>query len=242
MLYLNARPRPSPIIATMRPISLIAILFWLLAGEPAKAAAFEPLTDIRNAALAHAQAALPAGAHLNPSRMDERLRLPACAEPLATRTASDSGSALSVEVRCDSAGWKLFVPVGVSVQVPVLVMTRALARGQRVSASDVEVQRRERAGLGSIWLTAPEEIAGRVLSRPLAAGAVLTPSALVPAQLIKRGQSVMLIGENGGFSVRAEGRALDDAAAGESVRVQNLSSRRVVQGEVQADGTVRVNL
>lgn len=242
MLYIAPKRRPAPLSHSLRPLALILVMFWLFAGERAQAAAFEPLANIRNAALQHAQSAVPPGATLVAVRFDDRLRLAACPEKLSTRTASDRASALSVEVRCDALGWKLFVPVSVSVQVPVLVLTRAMARGQTVSAGDVEVQQRERSGMGTAWLSTPQEISGRMLSRPVAAGTVLSPSVLVPAHLIKRGQSVMLIGESGGFQVRAEGKALEDAAAGESLRVQNLSSRRVVQGLVHADGSVRVRL
>ena len=73
-------------------------------------------------------------------------------------------------------------------------------------------------------------------------GAVLFPALLAPARLVKRGQSVVIVGISGGFQVRAQGKALADAAAGDSVAVENLSSRRVVQGLVQPDGTVRVSL
>lgn len=228
--------------SSFRPFALILILFWLFLGEPAKAAEYEALANIREAALAHAQAITPPGATLTPARFDERLRLGACPEPLATRTASDSGSALNVEVRCDAIGWKLFVPVSVSVKVPVLIVKRALARGEAVSGADVDVQMRERGSLGLAWLADPSQLAGRVLTRPVATGAILSPTVLVAANVIKRGQAVTLIGQSGSFQVRAEGKALSDAAPGEQLRVQNLSSRRVVEGQVREDGTVLVSL
>lgn len=227
---------------SFRPFLLILVLFWLFVGDPVKAADYEPLAHIRDAALAHAQSITPSGAKLTPSRFDERLRLAACPEPLATRTASDSGSALNVEVRCDAIGWKLFVPVSVSIKVPVLVVKRSMARGDSLSAADVDVQLRERGSLGPAWLESPDQLIGRVLTRPVASGAVLSPTVLVAANVIKRGQSVMLVGQSGSFQVRAEGKALSDAAPGEQVRVQNLSSRRIVEGQVRDDGTVLVSL
>lgn len=225
-----------------RPFLLILILSWLFLGGSAKAAEYEPLTHIRDAALAHAQTITPAGAKLTPSRFDERLRLVACPEPLATRTASDSGSALNVEVRCDAIGWKLFVPVSVSIKVPVLVVKRSMVRGDILSAADVDVQLRERGSLGPAWLESPDQLLGRVLTRPVASGTILSPTVLVAANVIKRGQSVMLVGQSGSFQVRAEGKALSDAAPGEQIRVQNLSSRRIVEGQVRDDGTVLVSL
>jgi flagella basal body P-ring formation protein FlgA len=197
---------------------------------------------LREAALTHARSVTSAAATLTAGVLDERLRLPACTGPIAARTASESPSALSVELRCDAAGWKLFVPVNVREQVAVLVLRRPLARGDSVSAADVDVQRRDRATLGLAWLGEIAQLQGRVATRAIPAGTVLSPMLLEAERVVRRGASVVLLGISGGFLVRAEGKALADAAAGESVRVQNLSSRRVVQGQVQADGTVRVEL
>jgi flagella basal body P-ring formation protein FlgA len=36
------------------------------------------------------------------------------------------------------------------------------------------------------------------------------------------------------------GKALQDGASGEQIRVQNLASKRTIQGEVQADGSILV--
>lgn len=225
----------------LRPLALMVILVWLLTGA-ARAGEVQSLDSIRQAALAEARGAVPAGAELDASRLDARLQLVACPATLSTRTASDSGSALSVEVRCDALGWKLFVPVSVRVQVPVLVATRALMRGETPSAADVRVEQRERGTLGPAWIGAVEHLQGRVLTRPLAAGSLLVPGALALAKVVQRGQSVTLVGRSGSFQVRARGKALSDGAPGDRVRVENLSSRRVVEGQVLDDGSVAVAL
>ena len=244
MIYLRVRGSLLPALDLLRPVAAILILFWLFASDStaAQPVAAESVDAIRGAAVAHARAASPPAARLDGGRVDERLRLAACPSPLSTRTASASPSALSVEVRCDALGWKLFVPVSVSVQVPVLVATRGLARGDSVTAADVDVQMRERAGLGVSWVGTVTELQGRVLARPVAAGSVLSPAAFAPAHVVRRGQSVTLVGLSGGFEVRAQGKALSDAGAGDRVRVENFSSRRVVEGQVRADGSVVVNL
>lgn len=231
-----------PIWNQVQPLALIVILFWLFGGGAAEAAPHEPITSIRDAALQQARASTPAGAELEAGRLDTRLQLAACPAPLAARTASDSGSALSVEVRCDALGWKLFVPVSVRVQVPVLIANRMLARGETPSAADLRVETRERGTLGPAWIGDVEQLQGRVLVRPLAAGSLLVPGAFAAAKVVQRGQAVTLISHSGSFQVRAQGKALADAAAGDRVRVENLSSRRIVEGEVLADGSVAVRL
>lgn len=241
MIELRIRRAFASFLDRTRPATALLALSGLFCTAQAQPA-YQSIPSIRAAALEHARAASPENAKLDGGRIDDRLRLVACPAPLATRTASNGASALSVEVRCDALGWKLFVPVGVSVQVPVLVATRGLARGDTVSAADVETQMRPRAGLGLSWVGSIDQIRGRPLTRPVAAGSVLSPATFAAAHVVRRGQSVTLIGISGGFEVRAQGKALADAVAGDRIRVENLGSRRVVEGEVRADGSVVVRL
>jgi flagella basal body P-ring formation protein FlgA len=65
--------------------------------------------------------------------------------------------------------------------------------------------------------------------------------ALQADPVIRRGEVVTLVTSSGSFEVRAPGRALADAAAGERTRIQNLSSQKVVEGRVERSGAVRVD-
>ncbi len=235
---------PVRITHLLRPLSVMIFLCWLLLSGKSHAAGdgFVSVGDLQSAAVSFARTASPDGAAIEAASLDSRLRLPACAEPLQASAASQSLSGMSVEVRCASAGWRLNVPVTVRVQVGVLVARRMLARGDSISAADVEVQSRDRASLGTAWIASIGELDGKVAARPIAAGAVLASNSLVPVRLVRRGQSVLLVGDAGGFQVRAEGKALGDAAAGDLLSVENSSSRRVVQGRVRADGSVAVRL
>ena len=111
-----------------RILALPALLVLGAGAVSAQDTAHEPLDHIRDAALTAARTQVSAAAELSAGRLDERLRLPACPAPLAAQVLSANGAALSVEVRCDAAGWKLFVPVSVREQVKVLVAARALTR------------------------------------------------------------------------------------------------------------------
>ena len=57
---------------------------------------------------------------------------------------------------------------------------------------------------------------------------------------MRRGQQVTLIAANGSVQIRAQGQALTEGAAYDRVRVQNVSSLKVVEGVVESDGNVRV--
>ena len=65
---------------------------------------------------------------------------------------------------------------------------------------------------------------------------------LAPDLLIKRGQRVTLVAAAGSLEVRAQGEAVADAQADGRVRVLNLTSRRIVEGQVEGRDSVRIGL
>ena len=73
------------------------------------------------------------------------------------------------------------------------------------------------------------------------AGTVLSASDLAAPRLVRRGDQVALVSRRGGVEVRVSGRALGDAGENERVAVENLSTRRVLQGRVGPGGDVVVS-
>jgi flagella basal body P-ring formation protein FlgA len=214
--------------------ALLCFLLACLGPAWADDAGLQPVESIRAAAVS-AIAAGP-GTEVRAS-IDERLRMPACAAPLE---AVPNGAA-TVEVRCaDATGWRLFVPVRVTRIADVLVLTRPVGAGMPIGPDAVALERRDVGRLAATPLDAPALAIGRVARRALPAGAVLTAADVGLAAVIRRGQAVTLVARIGNLEVRASGRALGDGAPGDLLSVENPSSRRIVQGVVQADGEVSV--
>ncbi len=71
--------------------------------------------------------------------------------------------------------------------------------------------------------------------RPIRAGEVGAPA------IIERNQIVPLVYTQGGLSISTDGRALDRAGVGDTLRVMNLTSRTTVTGTVAEDGSVAVS-
>ncbi len=109
-------------------------------------------------------------------------------------------------------------------------------------AADVELQTRRLPGTESAFISDIGNLAGRRLKRALSAGTPLTAEVLVPDVLVRRGQQVTLLAANGPFEIRAQGQALSDGSAHERIRVQNVTSLKVVEGVVENSSTVRIEL
>jgi flagella basal body P-ring formation protein FlgA len=209
------------------------------------ASAVQSLEGIRKAAESAVRGVVdPAlgNVRLEAVALDPRLRLTGCARKLDTFANSprNAQSRVIARVSCVSPAWTLNVPVEVRRTHDVLVLRRALGRGESIAAADVVAQRRELPGLSSPFVARPEDLIGRLTRRPLPEGTALTAESLGAALLIKRGQQVTLVAQSAGFEVRAPGKAMADAAANQHVRVQNLNSLKIIEGIADTDGTVRV--
>lgn len=203
-----------------------------LAACAATAADFQPVDSIKAAAIG----ALPAGSEAE-ATLDPALRLPRCGAALVARVQGGN----SVEVACpQDAGWRLFVPVRVRRSQTVLVLNRGIAPGEAITADAFTAENRDASRIVGAAVADPAQAVGRVARRILPAGAVLSASDLVAPRLIRRGDNVALVSRRGGVEVRVAGKALADAGENERVTVENLSSRRVVQGVVGPGGDVRV--
>jgi len=196
----------------MRRITSLLALALAAAAPWAAAADWQPVDSIRAAALS----TLPAGSE-GEAQVADALRLPKCGSALQVQPTANT----TVEVSCpDAGGWRLFVPVKVRRNQTVLVLNRGIGTGETLTAADITTAQRDAARIAGAVLSDPNAAIGRIARRPLQAGA--------------------LVSRRGSVEVRIAGRAMGDAGENERVSVENLSSRRIVQGTVDAAGDVIV--
>ncbi|MEY4762938.1 MAG: hypothetical protein RLZZ200_2794 [Pseudomonadota bacterium] len=178
---------------------------------------------------------------VEPGPLDPRLHLAACAAPEAfLPQGAKLGTRFTVGIRCASPVWSVYLPVSVESDAPVLVLRVAAARGASVAAGDVDLQRRRVPGFANLYLSDPAQLAGRHLKQTAAPGTALTTDLLLEDIKVRRGQRVTLVASSGHFEVRAPGEAVADARPDGRVRVQNLSSGKIIEGSVESADTVRV--
>jgi flagella basal body P-ring formation protein FlgA len=117
-----------------------------------------------------------------------------------------------------------------------VVPVRAIRGQSLIGAADVEIVEEEVPGAVSEIAAAVGKEARVTLypGRP-----ILTSQIGAPA-LVERNQIVRMAFVQGGLSITTEGRVLDRAGAGETVRIMNLTSRQIVSGTVAADGSIEV--
>jgi flagella basal body P-ring formation protein FlgA len=183
--------------------------------------------------------------HIEIGQLDNRLKLANCDQPLEAFVSSHSrlmGNA-QVGVRCTSPKpWTLYITAKIAIYEQVVTAKHPLSRGTTLTSDDITLTRSELSRLHRGYLSATDQAIGRLLKHDLSQGAVLTPAQLKTPLLIRRGQKVTLFAEMEGIQVRMSGTALEDGANGELIRVKNLTSKRVIEGTVLKNGTIKVPL
>ncbi len=175
--------------------------------------------------------------------LDTRLRLHQCAKPLTAFWPNGSSSVGRgvVGVKCEAdKPWKMYVQVNLHVFKNVAVIKHPKIRGEVLFNEDIAYKRMDISRLGDRFLIDVEPILGYELKRSVNPGTVLHSRLFAVPKIIKRGERVVILAQAGGIEVKMNGRALSDGVRGSVIKVKNLSSSRVVEGEVIGKGTVKI--
>lgn len=175
--------------------------------------------------------------------LDPRLLLPACNKELIARLESPAQpiGRVTVRIRCEGTSpWTVFVPARVSLYRHVVIINRPLKRDSILSPADLALMEKDVGYLSQGYLTSTEQAVGKKLTRSVLADQVLLPVQLQQAEVIHKGDQVVIHAKSGSVIVRMPGEALSDGAPGEQIRVKNLSSKRIIRARVVGAGIVEV--
>ena len=193
-----------------------------------------------------AQALAPPGARIQvePGAIDARLKLAPCWRVDAYLPAGNAAwGRTRIGLRCTegAAAWNVSLPVTVQVWARAAVLASALPAGARLDASQLVLTEVDWAAGSSPAHAEVAALQGRVLSRPLPAGAAPRVADLQVRQWFALGATVRVTANGSGFSISAEGQALTPGLEGQTARVRTENGR-VLTGRPVGDHRMEVNL
>jgi len=201
------------------------------------------LESLASATAAQELGTLTSNQHLVAGPLQPSLNLARCAAPVQAKIGAGLRipGRLLVELRFEgSSQWHLYVPVRVVGTANVVVASHALVAGNVLTTADLRVERRDLTGLPLGYLDDPATAVGLSAARGISSGAVLTNQLLLGTKAVQRGQTVTLIARLDGMSVRMAGRALSDGFVNQRVKVENLSSGKIVEGIARSEQIVEI--
>jgi flagella basal body P-ring formation protein FlgA len=230
------------ILFPSRHLRKICGLMPLLLLSPALAYAQATLYSTLDDFLRTQTQGLPGKVSYSIGQLDSRTQLSPCNafEPFLPAGGKLWGKA-TVGMRClGPATWTVYIPVKVTVAGNYLVTARTLSAGQVLGATDVVVRNGDLSSLPPNVLTDQAQAVGKTVKNGFSAGQPLRGDFLIAAWAVQQGQSVRTVSNGPGFSVSSEGKALNNALAGQVVQVRT-NSGQTVSGIAQPGGIVEVS-
>lgn len=240
--------------ATRLPATVGLLTIALFSGAHAHAAvnpgnSVQPLASIQSAVEAFVKGAHSGDATLGVEvrALDDRLRLPACTNPLQTSWSPGSRDTGQVTVRVQCLApkpWQLHVQADVTRDTTVWVLKRAVQRGDQLTATRVEAQQvtlgrdLALASRSGSPVNALDPWLGFVFRQAGQPGQLLTQSMLEPQTLVTRGEKVRIRHRSSGLRIEASGVALADGALDDRIQIKNPNSGKVIDAIVAARGIV----
>jgi flagella basal body P-ring formation protein FlgA len=129
-----------------------------------------------------------------------------------------------------------------NLMIEVAVAKNTIARGKTLTRNDIEMKFIN-TGQGRQQLyTGIGKMIGLSTKRRLQRGKPIYVGDLEPPKLIIKNQLVTILLEVPGLVLRTQGKALADATKGETVRILNTQSKRIIHATAKASGLVSVTL
>jgi len=118
--------------------------------------------------------------------------------------------------------------------VDVLTYARNLVAGEIVQPADLVWGKA--AATPADAPSDPDMVIGMAAKRALRAGATVSARDVGAAQVVKAGDIITVLYEADGVSLALQGKAMGAAGVGESLAVQNIASKKIIQAMVTGPG------
>lgn len=125
-----------------------------------------------------------------------------------------------------------------TTQIPVL--KESISSGDIISPSDVEWIDVAMRHMVNDTVIDADNLIGKTPVRMVEQGVPVRARDIVSPQLVARGDEVLLQFNQGGLQLTVRGKAMQNGAEGEFIRVMNLSSNQSLRGEVTGSKVVSV--
>ncbi|ACX87648.1 flagellar basal body P-ring formation protein FlgA [Pectobacterium parmentieri] len=164
---------------------------------------------------------------------------PQCEAPQITQPGNTRAwGNVSLSVRCEQQ--RRFIQTEVQVTGNYVTSSRPINRGTTLTENDIGLTKGRLDLLPLRPILTLQGAQGAVLLRDLTPGQVITASMIRRAWVVKAGQSVQIIAQGEGFTINGEGKAMNNAAAGQAVRVRTANGQ-IISGITNEDGIILIS-
>jgi flagella basal body P-ring formation protein FlgA len=167
----------------------------------------------------------------------------AAAGPLEVRNLTldpQTGRFTAMVAAGDEGSYRLPVSGRVHETSSVPVLRRAMAPGDIIRKDDIEIIRTREDRIGRDVVMDPSKLIGTTPRQRLRAGEPIRDNDTRPPILVERNSTVTIVLQTGYLTLTAQGRAVEDGAKGDTIRVTNLQSKKTIEAVVAGPDFVTI--
>jgi flagella basal body P-ring formation protein FlgA len=176
--------------------------------------------------------------------IDPRLNLPLCeTESISYTLLSDptKTSRNTLKASCLDQ-WNIILNARIELFQQVVMANDTIGRGFFMSSDQLKIGEAAVSELRYGFFRSVEELNNMVAKRHIAPDDIITPFNVEGAQLVQRGDNVVILAASDILTVKMSGTAMSDGRLGQQIVVKNLSSNRMIKAFVKDRGMVEVPL
>ncbi len=166
--------------------------------------------------------------------------LPQCLQPPRVTSSTLDVGRSRISIECANPNWSTRLTANSYIDVPVLIAAHPMRKGHRLSTDDYRLQ--------SVTLKTPSQpfyyqdsINGQKLKRNVRAGDIFTPKLISLPYAVRKGDLVTIFVNSDNFSLTTEGIAEEDGVIGDTIKVRNSQSGKLLISTVIDNRQVEVN-
>jgi flagella basal body P-ring formation protein FlgA len=136
---------------------------------------------------------------------------------------------------------KIRVTAQVNIFTDVVVARSFLRKGQIIQEKDLQLVNKNMSLFAPDVVTDFEEVVGKRTTLTMNSQEVFRKGMVERAPLVKKGDRITLVVENGHFRITSVGEVQEEGGKGERIRLLNVASKREVYGRVLDANTAQVD-
>ncbi len=179
----------------------------------------------------------------NPGAMAE-IAAPISSQPVVrVDDATFSGGAFTAAVTILSVNYPdqhMTISGKIYPTLAVPTLSRPVAQRDLIGADDFVLVRKRAVDVQAGVVVEPQRLIGMTATRPLRAGETIQAGDIARPILVPRGETVTLILQTPYMTLTASGKALENGSLGDTIRIENTRSNKILFGIVTESRTVVV--
>ena len=147
----------------------------------------------------------------------------------------------SIDLMCEDPDrpWDSIVPIRIKYLKPVVASVESIGKGQQLSDANISVVYVESSRLTGNYFTSTELLLGAKSKRELSPNSIIKNEQIC---LVCKDDLVDLEAGTSEVTIKVQGKALEDGALNQEIRVTNLISNKTVRAKVVGVGHVKIEV